>query len=1168
MQLRMLRAYYHIVLHKDVEWFDMQDPAALPLQMTADAAAYGDCWGDKMGTSWMGVSTFIGGYTFAFLRGWPIALCMTGTLPFIAVGGVAMGVAMEDVMKETQSWYGKAASVAEETFYAMRTVVAMGGEYYEIGRYSNAVGNARKGGIKNQAKIGVGMGYTMGMCFLTYALAFYIGMRFKYDDIDNPNTGKPWKGGEVLGVFFCVLMGSFMIGTIDPGVKAWDGARISAARFFKARDIAPVIQCRDRDGRETIESIDRMELKEVHFCYPASPDVKVLNGLSLTVEKGQKVAVVGESGSGKSTVIGLLERFYDPERGEVLINGKNVRTIATSSLRACIGYVGQEPVLFATSIRENILQGAAARGGASEQELKKVIADAQLNFIDELPEKMDTYVGSGGLQMSGGQKQRIAIARALLKQARVLFFDEATSALDNVSEKMIQETIDNLSHSQEQLTMVTIAHRLSTVRGSDLIYVLSRGELRESGTHSQLMDRQGLYYALVASQDSAFGEAEVGAAVTLIKDPSGALQRQISNERSDSRSLSMKDERVAIDAEKEAAEKQREKEILKTYKVPMARLLGFCKQERGYFIPGVLAALFAGSSQPVTAILLVESMSAYYKPKDEMKSDVEIMCLYMVLVAVGEFFAVIIHNCCFGLLGESMTMRLRIALFSKVFEQEIGFHDDPENTPGSLTAALQIYAFRISNLIKNMSAKAESMAAIVSGLVLGFIGSWKMTLVLLGSIPITMAANVLQMVVLLGGAGQENEKIKRSQQIVSESVQNVRTVQACGIENRLSSLYAEIVKSAHTPIYKHMLAGLALGVSGGVMFFIMAGAFYIMAELMKSGDADAKGLMWAFMGIFFAAMGAGQAASMMGDASKATVAAHDAFKLLDRVSAINGMKDLGPTPTEVEVAKDNNRNFAPGRIKFKNVKFHYPFRPDVQVLRGVNFEVEQNTSVGLCGPSGGGKSTIMALLQRYYDPMEGTIHIGFSEQQLKDVNIRWWRQQVGFVGQEPILFNRSVRENVMYGLTDGQTISEDYLEKCRKMANLDFLDKDGGKGWATEVGPRGAHLSGGQKQRVAICRAMIRDPPVLLLDEATSALDSASERIVQEALEAARLGRTSFAIAHRLSTIQDSDVIMVIAEGVVLETGNHSELMDKNGVYAKLQRQAHRPSTTAETAEM
>jgi ATP-binding cassette subfamily B (MDR/TAP) protein 1 len=1157
MQHRMLTQYYHIVLHQDISWFDGQDPAGLPLQMSSDAQQFGDAFGDKMANSVMSLSTFIGGYVAAFYRGWPIALVMSATLPLLAVGGTVMGIAMQEVLMETQGWYGKAAAIVEETFYAMRTVIAFGGESREIAKYKLNINKARWGGVKNNAKMGLGLGYTMGIFFLSYALAFYFGMRLRYDDVENPSTGKPWLPGEILGVFFCVVTASFMLGNIEPGVNAFGAARVCVARFFVSRDNPPIIQRRKIDERKTLTEIEKFDLKDVHFAYPKTPDIKVLNGLTLSIKKGQKVAFVGESGSGKSTVMALLERFYDPTSGQVLINGEDVKNFSVSSLRSAVGYVGQEPVLFATSIRENIMQGAP---GAGNDVLQKAVSDAQLGFLDDLPDKMDTYVGSGGLQLSGGQKQRIAIARALVKQAKVLFLDEATSALDNVSEKMIQETIDKLSKSSDaqSMTIVAIAHRLSTVRGSDCIFVLSKGVLAESGPHAELMEKQSLYYALVASQDAAFsGEDQEDNAAVGSGTAVTPFVRQASNDSKDkakkatdkanAMSAMVENQNGSSDAEKNKEEEERQAKILKEYQAPTMRLYSFCKPEWPFLLPAILGSLYDGASQPVTGYLLILAMAAFQLPKEEMRKELEEVCLWFTLLSVGELFACLIKDFCFGMLGEGLTMRLRLAIFTKIFEQEMGFHDDPDHSPGSLSAALQIYAFRVSNLCKAVGNKAGAMASLVVGLTVAFVFSWQMSLAMFATVPIMIAANALQMVVMLGGDSKENEKLKQAQQVVSESVQSVRTVHACGTEKALIALYTKRVESTGAGWWTHGVAGFALGLSGGIQFFIIAIAVWVMAILVREGESNPRDVMISFMCVLFAAMGAGQCAGMMGDAAKATVAAHDAFKLLDRKSAINGMKELGPEPPATLQA---------GCIEFRNVKFHYPFRPDVKVLKGVTFTVEKGQAIGLCGPSGGGKSTLMCLLQRYYDPMEGSIHIGAEKMTLSDVSIRWWRQQIGFVGQEPMLFNTSVKENVMYGLAEGQTITDSQLEKCRKMAAIDWLDKDGGKGWETQVGPRGSHLSGGQKQRVAICRALVRDPKILLLDEATSALDSQSEKIVQEALEAARAGRTSFSIAHRLSTLSDCDIIMVVAEGTILEKGTHAQLMEMQGVYHKLQSQS------------
>ena len=250
----------------------------------------------------------------------------------------------------------------------MRTVVAFGGEKKELARFKVALVQARRGGVRNGFKIGIGMGYTMCVVFLGYALAFWFGMTLRYNDEINPATGEEWQPGTIIAIFFCIFIGSFMIGNLDPSVKAMLAARAAVGRFLQVKNNKPEVQCRENDVRKDLEAIETLDLEDVHFSYPARPSVKILNGLSLSIRKGQKVAVVGESGSGKSTVMALLERFYDPEAGRVLVNGSDMKSFKVSALRRCIGYVGQEPVLFASSIRHNIMQGCPT---ASKEDFAK-----------------------------------------------------------------------------------------------------------------------------------------------------------------------------------------------------------------------------------------------------------------------------------------------------------------------------------------------------------------------------------------------------------------------------------------------------------------------------------------------------------------------------------------------------------------------------------------------------------------------------------------------------------------------------------------------------------------------------------------------------------------------------------------------------------------------------
>ncbi|CAK9090245.1 ATP-dependent translocase ABCB1 (ATP-binding cassette sub-family B member 1) (Multidrug resistance protein 1) (P-glycoprotein 1) (Phospholipid transporter ABCB1) (CD antigen CD243) [Durusdinium trenchii] len=1157
--------YFQDVLHQDVSWFDTKEVSALSAEIQDDLAKIQEAFGDKFGNGVMALSAFLGGFACAFGLGWLLALILCAVLPFMALGTYFVGKAVAQVQMESQGWYGKAASVVEECLHGMRTVVAFGGEQKELEKFSHAVAQTRKGGVRNGLRIGFGTGYSWFVEYSNYALAFYAGLNFAYNGDINPATGETWRTGDIMSIFLCIFIGSFMLGQIDPSIKAFQAAQMAAGRFFQVHDAKPAIQRRDEDERQELSSIENFAFDQVHFHYPARPSVKILNGVSLTIQRGQKVAFVGESGSGKSTIMALLERFYDPSSGMVSVDGQDMRKFKISSLRRCIGYVGQEPVLFSQSIRANIMQGNPE---ASKEQFQQACADAQLGFVENLPEKYNTFVGAGGGQLSGGQKQRIALARALLKEASFLFLDEATSALDNTSEKMIQQTIDSISSKGEgtrRLGIVSIAHRLSTIRNSDLIYVLSRGEVVEQGNHESLMDRKGVYYALVAAQESSekVGEEDEP---DIPHQPTVALMRAHSGE-SDESELARKER-------EKKEEEDRQKSINDNYKVPMSRLMSYNKPEWPFFVPAILGALIEGAAMPVCAVALVGSMDAFFKlqvpaTREEAREEILFLCLVFLIIAVSVLVGCVIEHGSFALLAESMTCRLRVAILKAIFRQEIGFHDDPENTPGMMSKALEIWAFRVSTLCKSIGAKAAALSSVLVGLIIAFVYCWQMALVMLGTVPIMVAANAVQMLVMLGASKVDNEGIKHAAQIVSDSVMNARTVQALNVERNLVQMYATLVGKSTEGMWKrNFLAGLGFGIASGVMFFVIAGGFYYASVLRREGVATFSDTMMAFMGVFYAGLGAGQSAVFIGDAAKAKVACHDMFKLLDRASKIDGMEPKGEVPSGPTALEA-------GTIEFDQVKFFYPFRPEIQVLKGVNFKIRKGQSVGLVGPSGGGKSTVMSLIQRFYDPQEGSVYIGEARKPLAELNIRWWRQQIGFVGQEPVLFNTSVRNNILYGV-DGD-VDEEYIKKCEKMCNLKFLYKSGNQGLATEVGPRGSRLSGGQKQRVAICRALMRNPAVMLLDEATSALDSQSEAIVQEALNAAREGRTSFAIAHRLSTIESCDVrapdlglvgsfgkvvgggvILVNADGRVVESGTHGELMALKGVYYKLQMQSRK----------
>ncbi|CAE8612278.1 unnamed protein product [Polarella glacialis] len=793
-QMKKMRPlYFDAMLYRDVGYFDTHDVGSLPVEIGQDLEVYADGFGTKLGVSIMSASVCLIGLIFSYVLCWQVALVISVAIPLLGVGAMAMGQSMMELVQETQGAYAKAAALADEVLFAIRTVVSFGGESRELARYSAAVEIARKGGLRSRFKTGAGLGYIWIAYFASMSVAFWFGMTLVYDGADI-------SVGKIMSSFFCTLTAGFTLGQVVPGLSGLVGAKTSMARFFYILGNESVIQRRLHDNRKSMPPIEGMELRDVHFSYPARPDVKVLAGLNLTIKKGQKVAVVGESGSGKSTVMAILERFYDPSAGQVLVNGEDLKLFSIRSYRAQVGYVGQEPVLFATSVRENILQGFPT---ASEEAFQRAITHAQLDFVKSLPQQFETYVGSGGSQFSGGQKQRIA-------------------------------------------------HRLSTVRNSDMIYVLKSGVVEEQGGHTELMAKEGgTYRALVAAQEMAgnMPERQVSAEGDQVQEANNKGEALDSNATKTSNGK-VEGEVELSPAEIEAA---REKQIAKEYKVPMTRLLSFCKPEWWAFVPGTIAALASGACFPVLgAFVLVDAMVALLQAsenREKMKEDVEMAAIWFVVIGAIKCVASVVQFGCFGLISEAATKRCRESMLTAMFRQEIGYHDNPEHTPGRLVKALQVYAYRIAALFISIGDKADALCSVIVGVTIAFYCCWEMAAAMLLSIPIFAVSEVIQMAVTMGGSKNENETLKKSSQVLADSLMNARTVQASGNEPSLLALYTGMVQSVGAgSVKRNLIAGFAFGFANGVIFWVCAAGFWFMGYLIKKAEPTlqtVRGPSWA-----------------------------------------------------------------------------------------------------------------------------------------------------------------------------------------------------------------------------------------------------------------------------------------------------------------------------------
>ncbi|XP_068791160.1 ATP-binding cassette sub-family B member 5 isoform X1 [Struthio camelus] len=1147
---RIRQKFFFAVLHQEMAWFDTTQIGTLNTRLTDDINTIHDGIGDKICIFVQFFATFLAGIIIGFIHGWKLTLVILSVSPLLAASAAVWSTLLASLTAKELSAYAKAGAVAEEILTAVKTVVAFNGQKKAIAKYDANLELASSVGVKKSITTNTSLGVSQFFIFGSYALAFWYGTKLTVEEAENYDIGR------VLIVFFSVLIGAFSLGQAAPNLESVANARGAAYEVYRIIKKKRLIDSSSQEGYKPDKLIGEIEFRNIHFNYPSRPDVKILKGLNLKVQTGKTIALVGASGCGKSTTIQLLQRFYDPIQGEVTLDGQDIRTLNVKWLRENIGIVSQEPVLFATTIAENIRYG---REDVSDAEIEQAAKEANaFDFISRLPDKFNTMVGERGAQLSGGQKQRIAIARALARNPKVLLLDEATSALDTQSESIVQAALDKARNGR---TTIVIAHRLSTVRTADTIAAFEKGIVVEQGTHSELMLQKGVYYSLVMQQGCSNNIQDDG---TSEEDEETGAEEYEENNRKDlvqemtgqvdfedlvtlkkgsihRRSSRRKSRRCSSKNKSSEKKKKKDMEEENLPAVPYSRILTLNKPEWLYIVLGVIAAAILGGVHPAFAVIFGKIIGAFQETDPEKRNkNTLVLSLMFLLLGVITLAAYIIQGFMFGKSGEILTMRLRSLSFRALLQQEIGWYDDQKNAIGVLLTRLATDASQVKGATgTRLGLMTMTVCTLLTAIIIAFVYGWQLTLLILACIPFVIATNAISVRSVSGHAAKDQKALEEAGRISTESVENIRTVASLTKED---AFYERYITSLNGPyrdsLKKAPFYGFTYGVAQCANYFINAAVFRFGAWLIAHCMTNFENVFIVFSSVIFAAMNVGQSASLAPDYGKAKISAQRIFQLLDRKPLIDSYSEEGEKLTNFE-----------GNIEFRNIHFVYPSRPEVQVLQGLSVKVNKGQTLALVGSSGCGKSTSIQLLERFYDPVEGQVFAdGFDT---KTLHLQWLRSRLGLVSQEPILFDCSIAENIQYG-DNSRAVSQEEIEEAAKAANIHtFIEKLPEK-YNTRVGEKGTQLSGGQKQRIAIARALVRKPAILLLDEATSALDTESEKIVQKALDNARQGRTCIVIAHRLTTVQTADVIAVIQNGRVVEQGTHSQLLAKEGHYYAL----------------
>jgi ATP-binding cassette subfamily C protein CydCD len=848
----------------------------------------------------------------------------------------------------------------------------------------------------------------------------------------------------------------------------------------------------------------------VRFRYPGTRRT-IHEALSFEARAGERIGLVGPSGGGKSSIVRLLLRFYDPEQGSIRLGGHDLRGLSFAQIRSMISVVNQDTFLFHGTVEDNIRMG---RPDATEAEVEAAARAANIHgFVQSLPQGYRTVVGEKGVKLSGGQRQRVAIARALLRDTPILVLDEALSAVDAENEAVIQEALDRLMQGR---TTLVLAHRLSSVIGCDRILVLDRGRVVESGPHAALMQQGGVYAGLMAEQARASASGPLFDTIGLdapvaTRAVESAAQGQASGD---------------------GADKVETEGILKAEGLGWGRLVAELMK---LAMPwkGKLALTFAFGVLRVVSFIGVGVLSALVLLA--LKNGEPYGALLWALAVVAPLSGVlhwleswIAHDMAFRLLAD-----MRGDVFRKLDALAPAYlvRRRTGDLMALVTHDIELVEYFFAHTVAPAFVAVLVPAAVLAVLV------WASPWIALALLPFLLAVAISPFLMrrrvdTLGSESREAagelgafavDSVQGLGEIVAFQQEGARGDRLDALSQRFIRLrlpfFAELTRQQSLLEILTGLGGLAVVVTG--------------AALSTHGAID-PGLLPL---LTILAMAAFLPVSEIAQVGR---------QLADTLGATRRIYGLKAEPVPVFDGPGVPDHQGPAALALQGVGFTYPGQGR-RALAGVTVEIPAGKTVALVGTSGAGKTTTAQLLMRFWDVDEGRITLNGAD--LRDYELDDLRRRIALVAQDTYLFNDTLRANILIARPEA---SEQELSAAIEHASLAELVETLPEGLDSPVGERGTALSGGQRQRVAIARAFLKNASVLILDEATSHLDTVNEQAVRRALDRLQADRTTIVIAHRLSTVRDADLIVVLDEGRVAETGTHAALLARGGLYAQL----------------
>lgn len=1205
---RLRERYFRSLLRQEVSFFDKLPAGEVSSRLSSDINTIKGGTSEKVGVYLGSLAMFITAYIVAFTKDAKLAGILVSLVPAFMLMTYIGGHYIGKFSGMASEHIAAASSIAMESLSNVMVVQAFRANDRLEEKFAAKMSEATVDGSKKAFVTAAQSGLLYFISYSACGLAYWQGSQAIADLVAGYTSGK--SVGTTYTIIFLLVDGkhfgnhppartftntpysaSIVISQISPYLQIFGSASTALKKLEADIDRESKIDGTvDIDDGRLSDFQGDVRMENVHFTYPSRPDVPVVQDVSLHFPTGKRTAVVGLSGSGKSTIAGLLTRLYDPNQGSIYLDGQNLCDVNVRHLRSFIGLVQQDPLLLDRSVLENIALGlvnscrpdhaklqtvllgsqlaqiaeevrsgqdvltAANAHGAEAVEIVQMVqraaalADSNI-FMEKLEFGLGTTVGSNGDLLSGGQKQRVALARALVKDPKILILDEATSSLDSASEQRIQAAIETASEGR---TVIAIAHRLATVKNADNIIVMRNGKVTEQGNHLDLIARDGEYAALVRLQSMGSETSSVSTAREV--QPSEIINLEKAS------SSTVEDEKIAeADGQEEpdgvvAAKESNENTDRK--RPTWATIKSMSTITRPYLLwvfVAFFASLIVGGTFPSSAVIFGNTINAL-SPCNSYESILHagrFFGLIWFVLAIIELFANIASWSAFGYIAEKVLYIIRVLSFRSLFEQDLEWHQSEGRTPSILLSFITTDTASVGALTGSIIGTVFTiMINFVAAVILSHIIAWKIAIVCLATVPLMLGSGFIQLHILARFAERHDKAFTKSVGITVEAVNSIKTVAALSLEQEILATYRRSLAAPRREMTRaSIFANFWLAFAFSLANLIYALLYWWGSKQIIAGTYTQAQFFIALIALLVSAQLWGQLFTLAPEITRAGRAVGRIFDLIDLGSS-KTLKDK-PSSNDDAEASVESKSLSSGEgatgVKFKQVKFSYPARPGLRVLKGLDLDIKPGQFAALVGPSGAGKSTIISLLERMYRAEAGTIEVNGMDITAKKEPV--FRDDIGLVPQDSVLFDGSIRFNIALGGRPGVEPSDADIEQACRLANIHETIAALPNGYDTQCGPNGSQLSGGQRQRLAIARALVRKPRLLLLDESTSALDAESERLLQDGLDRATKGITVVAIAHRLHTIRRADVIFLIEDGRCVDRGSHEELLVRSESY-------------------